>query len=302
MRIKLKEGKQKELILLAKKGLSWGELSKKINLNEHYLANEIKNEKILIGDKMYKKLCGIADINFDRYIIKKHDDNWGRKKGGLNSKGSTIAMKIPEKNEKLAEFIGVILGDGNINSYIKGKKIRVYQVKIAGDYLADEKYHCTYLKKMCEDLFKLKIGEYVNPKRNERFVCLSSKELVEFLLKIGLRSGDKIKNQITIPEWILENDLFTKACLRGLIDTDGSIFRMSNQDPNLIRISFTNYNEKLLNDTRAAFLKLGYNPSKIINNKQFFISRQSEIKKYIKEIGFSNDKHRSRVIKFSSVV
>jgi hypothetical protein len=73
---------------------------------------------------------------------------------------------------------------------------------------------------------------------------------------------------------------------------------MSRRDSNLIRISFTNYNIGLLNDVRKTFLELGFHPSKIINEKQFFISRQEEIKKYLKEVGFSNNKHRERVKRF----
>ena len=77
---------------------------------------------------------------------------------------------------------------------------------------------------------------------------------------------------------------------------------MSNKDPNLLRINFTNYNLTLLEDTRKAFIMLDFHPSKIINNKQFFISRQGEIRKYLKEIGFSNKKHLDRIKVFNSPV
>ena len=75
---------------------------------------------------------------------------------------------------------------------------------------------------------------------------------------------------------------------------------MSNKDPCLIRISFINYNSQLLEDTRGAFIKLGFHPSKIINKKRFYISRQMEIKKYLKEIGFSNKKHINRLKQIQS--
>ena len=86
------------------------------------------------------------------------------------------------------------------------------------------------------------------------------------------------------------------------MDTDGSIFRMSNKDQNLIRISFTNHNSKLLEDTRKGLIVLGFYPSKIIMNRQFFISRQEDIKKYLKEVGFSNKKHLKRIKIFNSPV
>lgn len=296
MRFKLLKGKQKELVLAAKKELSWNQLSKLTGTGSHYLSTELKNEKRLLSDKLYDELCRIAKKNFDNYIIEKYDDNWGRSKGGNNSLGSTLKITIPEKDEIFAEFIGAVLGDGNISCYKEGQKIRVYQVKIAGDYNADKEYHC-YLKNISEKLFGLKVGEVVIPKNNERFLVLSSKKLVEFLIGEGLKAGDKIKNQVTIPSWIWDDGDCLRACVRGLIDTDGSIFQMSKRDSNLIRISFTNYNKRLLNDARQAFVILGFSPSKIIQNKRFFISRQAEIRKYLKEIGFSNKKHQERSYK-----
>jgi len=256
---------------------------------------EWKREKILLPLEIYKKLD--PTDNYKKYILEIKEESWGRSKGGLISKGTLKEIKIPEYCEDWAEFIGIVLGDGNVNTYVKGKKIRVYSVKISGDLELDKKYHVNYIKPLCTALFGLKVGISQAP-NNEIFTCLYSKELVGLLESMGLKSGDKIINQVTIPSWIKENNNYLRACLRGLIDTDGSIFRMSKRDKNLLRISFTNYNKKLLNDARDAFIKLGYSPSKIISNKQIFISRQNDIRKYINEIGFSNPKHIKRLHSF----
>ena len=303
MRIKLKKGKQKELIYLAKKDNPWRELSLFLSLNEAYLCRDVKNEKVLISYEVYEKICKLIGRRFDKFIIEKLEDNWGNVKGGKNSYGSTIKLIKPEFNEKLAEFIGAVLGDGHV-FYHKGKKIGVYGIRIAGDLNLDKDYHENYLKELGKSLFKLegRVLLRIKEKNNERFLDFYSKELVEFFKEIPIYPGNKIKNQSTIPKWIIEHNTFLKACLRGLIDTDGSIFRMSNKNFNLLRICFTNYNITLLNDTRNAFIKLGFNPSKIILNKQFFLSRKSDITKYLKEIGFSNKKHLDRLNKFSPVV
>jgi intein/homing endonuclease len=224
--------------------------------------------------------------------------NWGRIKGGLNSSGSTKEILKPEYSEELAEFIGIILGDGNIHSYKKGKKIGVYSVKIAGDLKKDHDYHVTFIKPLGEKLFGLKAGIQEISKHNEIFTCFYSRELIKYLESHGLKSGDKIKNQITIPKWIFLKDDYLRACIRGLIDTDGSIFRMSKRDKNLLRIGFTNHNKKLLADTHMAIMQLGFNPSRIIKNRAFVISRKADVRKYINEIGFSNEKHRRRLQNF----
>lgn len=304
MRIRLKDGKQRELIYLAKKNLTWSELSKKTGMNQSYLSHDIVNEKILISDKLYGLLCKLSNKNFDCFIEEKLADNWGKSKGGLISEGSTIKLPEIKFDEKLAEFIGAVLGDGHICSYKKGKKVGVYSIRIAGDLKKDRDYHINYLKILCKNVLNLEAREIKREKYNERFLDISSKELVNFFDFMGIKAGNKIVNQSTIPKWIFKDKKFLRACIRGLIDTDGSIFKMSNKDPKLLRISFTNHNLSLLKDSRKAFIQLGFSPSKLINYERFYLSRQSDIEKYLREVRFSNQKHieRLQVFKNSPVV
>lgn len=301
MRIKLSKGKQNELILLAKNKLTWKELASKLNCSEQYLKRDLKYENITLSNEVYAELCLLSKINFDKFIENKLDDNWGSSKGGLNSTGSTIKLIPPKKDEKLAEFIGAVLGDGNITFYQKGKKIGVYSIRIAGDLEKDSRYH-KYLKSLGEKLFNIKGKEILRPKNNERFLAFNSKKLVEFFISMGLKPGDKIKNQTTIPSWIFNDSKCIRSCIRGLIDTDGSFHRMSNKDPNLLRIDFANHNLRLLEDTRNLFIKLDFNPSKLIQNRHFNLSRKEEIKKYLNEIGSSNKKHLDRINKLYSPI
>ena len=87
MRIKLDKGKQRELILEAKGNKTWKEISKILRINEQYLYRELMNEKRLMSDRIYNQLCNLVNKDFDRFILEKLDDNWGRSKGGLNSLG-----------------------------------------------------------------------------------------------------------------------------------------------------------------------------------------------------------------------
>lgn len=304
MRIILKKGKQKKLILLAKKKLTWKQLAEILKISYTYLSGDLKNEKVLISEEVYKKLCDISKINFDEFIVKRLADNWGKSKGGLNSLGSTKQLPKIEFNECLAEFVGAVLGDGHVHSTkkdFKDRKVGVYHVRIAGDLNLDKEYH-HYLGELGERLFDLKFKITLIKKGNERFLNFYSKELVNFFISMGINPGNKIVNQSTIPKWIYRNKNFLKACLRGLIDTDGCIHRMSKKDPNLLRINFKNNNLQLLKDTLNGFILLGFHPSKIICNNVFYISRQNEIEKYLKEIGFSNKKHKDRVKSFQSPV
>ena len=304
MKLRLKKGKQKELMLLAKGGLNWAEFGRLLGISSNYLSGDLKMENILISRKLYTNLCKLAKVDFEQYILEVLPDNWGRSKGGLNSSGSTIKLKKPSFSQELAEFVGAVLGDGHVH-FTKGtskkRKIGVYQIKIAGDLKLDREYH-EHLSNLSKSLFELNPSFIINKKMNERFLCLSSKELVEFFMGMGIKPGNKIVNQSTIPKWVYRDKLYLKSCVRGLIDTDGCIHRMSKRDFSLLRINFKNHDYRLLRDIHRAFVLLGFHPSKIIRNNVFYISRQKEIEKYLKEIGFSNKRHLDRLNKFRSPV
>lgn len=205
-------------------------------------------------------------------------------------------IKYPEKSVKLAELVGIILGDGGI---YENKEAGVYDIRIAGDSVKDRDYMLNYVKPLMDELFNINVKVYFFKNRRCVHLKFSSVRLVEFLKNIGLKSGNKIKTQVTIPDWI-KNDLnFLSACLRGLIDTDGSIYELLPNWPGLFQINFQNYNQTLLKDVRNSFLNLGYNISKISMGTKIYLTRKDNLNKFYKEVGFSNPKHRN---KYSPVV
>lgn len=299
MRIKLKKGKQAELITLAKKDKTWLELSKELDIVPDYIRNELRKEKRLLSEKVYLTLCELTKTNYEKFIEEKLNDNWGRLKGGLNSEGNTKKIKLPRKSEYLSELIGTILGDGHIESYTKGTKIRCYSITITGDSRNDKEYLSNYITNIIKKLFREDTKIKESEDSNTLYLRVYGKEIVKFLNNLGLKSGNKKENNQSIPKWIKNNKNYLIPCLRGLVDTDGSIHYISKNNKNL-RISFTSYIPNLLNDVRNSLIKLGFNPSKIINEKQIFLSRKENIERYIKTIGFSNEKHLNRIKKFNS--
>ena len=296
MRIKLKKGKQKELIVLAKNNKTWKQLSELSNHKPEYIRIDLKSENRLISEELYHTLCNSVGKNFDKYIEKKLKDNWGQSKGGQISKGKTITdISFPKYSKKLAELYGVMLGDGNSNR-TKGYKIGTYMIRIIGDSNLDKEYHINYLKPLMENLFKIevKVGKY---KSNAIHLTIHSKLIVEFFEKIGFPPGNKIKNNLPIPSWIKSDKDYLCACLRGIYDTDGGIYNLNNQ--NTHQIAFTNHNYVLLNDVRNSLLSLGICPSKIINNRRIYLTKKSELIKFLNLIGFRNPRHSKKVKMFN---
>jgi len=293
MRIILRKGLQRNLIIKLKKEHTWKELSKKLILHPDYIRNELKNEKRTLSEETYKKICQILNNNFDNVIIKKLGDNWGKSKGGLNSTGNTKILRFVKESKYLAELIGIILGDGHLEVYKKGKK-RNYSLKIAGDKVKDYEYLSNYVSNLINRLFKEKGKIREVNKNNEIFLSIHGKKLTDFLQDKGLKPGNKKTNNQEIPKWIKDNNSYLKVCLRGLIDTDGSVHYISKLNKNP-RISFTSCIPKLMKDVYNSFRKLNIHTSKVIREKQIFISSKESIKKYLKEIGFSNPKHLKKL-------
>ena len=187
------------------------------------------------------------------------------------------------KTNLLSEFIGIMLGDGNLYSQ---ESTGNYQIRIAFNSKKEYEY-VLFVKNLIENIFNKTFYIKFLKDKNCFHLCLSNKELYYILRKIGLKEK-------RIPSWIFKNKSYLRNCIRGLIDTDGSVFRMSKRDYKLIRIGFKNFNKKLLSDTRKVLILLNFHPSKIICDRQIFLSRQNEIKRYEEEIGFNNPKNKKR--------
>jgi hypothetical protein len=292
MRVILERGKQKELVNKAKGERTWKQLSKILKVAPSYLS-ELSVEKGLLSEDAYKKICSLINENYDSFILKKLEDNWGKSKGGLCSPKNTKSFIFPQESEELAEFFGIMLGDGNVTRYEKGKRIRCYVISVAGELNSEEDYLCNYISPLMERLFREK-PKFRKTAYGEILLRLHGLNLIKFLNEKGLKSGNKKANNQTIPEWISKDDNYLRACIRGLIDTDGSVHYIAETNRN-IRISFVSHIPALLNDVRQALLKLGLLPSKIISNREIYLTSKQTVDEYIRTIGFNNSKHLKRI-------
>ena len=122
-------------------------------------------------------------------------------------------------NNNLAELIGAIIGDGCI-SY--KPEIHQYFIEIVGN-INEEKEYFEYLKDIIKNELNLKVSITVR----ERGLRLKvySKKFIEFLINDLKLIPNKEKCQnISIPDKIMDHSVLLNHCLRGIMDTDGSLF------------------------------------------------------------------------------
>lgn len=261
---------------------------KGIEIRNAFWSN--KQSSVLGGNATYKKYGSIGGDEARRKAQwQKWWDSTGHKE--LPPPFKALALKCPRKSVGLAEFIGIILGDGHISSS---------QVTITLN-ATDDILYAQYITELVKKLFDITPSITKRKNMNAVVISISRKKLVEFLSAIGLIPGDKTKHQVDIPVWIKESQIYSKACVRGLIDTDGCVVNechnIKSKKYCYTRLAFTNASKPLLLSVFKILEGLDFSP-KMRNNKRVQVERSEKITRYFKVIGTSNPKHLARFNRF----
>ena len=160
----------------------------------------------------------------------------------------------------LSELVGIILGDGHLSYNIKN---HYYSLEIALN--SKEPDYISYVINLIKQLFNIEPSIHHRNSDNTTVVRIFRKEIVEKFIKLGLKPGDKVKNRVRVPAWIKEDKSRLIACLRGLTDTDGSIYLAWNVNKNYlcIGINFTSASKPLVQDFKDMCENLGFTLTKI---------------------------------------
>lgn len=259
----------KKLILANQKELS----------NNLRISSNIKNliyKNKTISEKHLNEICK----NCNSINVKLKKSNFNPQKN-LGKYSQSAKIQFSGRNKKFAEFVGILLGDGNLYN----NSIRVTLHK-------NERSYLNFVKYLIFDLFKINPREYLHQKSNTITLYLYNKNLSTLLLNEGLQKGNKVINQIKIPGWIKENQKYSLMCLRGLIDTDGCVYYCKRDKKKYIK--FTNRSENLIGDFLEIAQKNGLN-FRSAGKNNICLYRTEEITKYLKKVGFSNDKHKIKM-------
>lgn len=198
-------------------------------------------------------------------------------------------------------MVGIMLGDGGL---YRPPTTDGYVIQVSINRI-DEKPYVDHVKTLIKDIFNRNPSEY--PKKSDKSISirLHSKKCVNYFESLGLKTGDKVKNQVNVPIWIKENKEFSKFCLKGLFDTDGSIYVHPHKS---IYLSFRNASFPLAEDFKDICESLGINTqpkiteSRVINENtgeiytgyQVFISSKKNVKKFLVTIDPEKFKDQSR--------
>lgn len=127
-------------------------------------------------------------------------------------------LVIPKPSADLANFLGILSGDGYIYHC---RKYHKYIIEIVGNRLNDRQFLLNHVVNLFERLFHIIPHVYDRKSCNVMMIIARSKGLYNFLKGIGFPSGKK--TGLHIPDWAAQSEECTRAFVRGIFDTDGSL-------------------------------------------------------------------------------
>ena len=320
-------GGQRRFLLKAVKNLnlSWSLFADKIRVQKRTL-NDWKREEYSMPLNVLRKISVVAKVKIPRNIEIK-EPFWyiykGAKIGGLavykkygriggdpeyrkkkwyewweregkykqhSIISAPLSIKKPRKSKALAEFVGIVLGDGGISKY---------QISISFNSENEKKYG-KFVKSLIKRLFDVYISTCYDKKSASFDLLVSRSRLVCFCIeKLGLKRGNKVKQQVDIPEWIKQNQSYLITCVRGLMDTDGCVFthryKVNGKLYSYKKLAFKNSSYPLIKSVYD-FLKntILLRPRISKDLKEVRIESKEDVQKYFQLIGFHNPKNLKR--------
>ncbi len=195
----------------------------------------------------------------------------------------------------LYELYGILMGDGCISRYHNQGRIR-YEIRVDGNAVTDEAYYYLYLVPLISRV----VGKNHPTVRFRKqcsgvYVRFLKKEFALFLNEsFGFPFGKK--GDIKIKEEIVEDFSKARYVLRGIFDTDGSIYFTKNNSKvrNYPIIEITTYSPILLSQLMKLLVSADFLVR--INHRKDSVKLHGKenLLKWMKLIGTSHPDKRSK--------
>ncbi len=201
-------------------------------------------------------------------------------------------ITIPKRSMRLAEFCGILIGDGGISKY---------QIIITLNSETDKMYS-KFIVLLIQELFNINAKIYKLKNKKAINISISRRNAVIFLIEQGMKLGNKIKQNLLIPDWIMDSKEYRISCLRGMVDTDGSVVHethiIKKRKYVYPRLNFTSSSHGLIKQTFSILSELDFKPKIRRGGKAVQLENLREICQYFSVVGSSNPKHLNRISKW----
>lgn len=263
--IKLHNQKQFFNLLLDNLKLSQTRTAKLFGIPKTTMSAYCRRE-IGLPKSLFVYLCSFAKIDISKF-----------KGTEYNAHNSEKKIKIPVLDKYLANFLGILAGDGHVSDYC-------YEVSVVGDKDLDKQFLSKHVFHLFERLFGLE--PHFKLQDNALTCRVYSKKLMELLNETYGVPLRKKKNNLHIPSQIVNNKIMLKSYLSGVFDTDGCFHR---HHKNTAAVEFISGDANFLEEIKQSLKSLDFNPCK--SGKSIYLYNADEINRFFCEIGSKNEKH-----------
>ena len=268
-----------EILLEVKsfQNINWNNFAKILNVNVSTLRHDWRKKCIALPLKHFKLILDFhPSLHFkdlEKYLIVL-DSSWGQRLG-KKSKHDYI-IKIPKIDQDFAEFYGILAGDGCVYNDLSG-------FCISGNSILDKNYIEIYVSNLIYKLFKIKPRIYYSKTQKSIRGIVYSKQIAEFLVNFGFPRGYKKKGKLVVPQsWFKKQKLLTRF-IRGLNDTDGSVYPQKNSK---IVLDMSITQKSLLESSIKAFNILNFKINNTTN--RIYLCGHSPVSNFFSRFGSSN--------------
>jgi len=205
-------------------------------------------------------------------------------------------------NQELAEFVGIVIGDGHLAHQIR-KTSKFYSLRISCNLTEDVSHFNLVINPIFEKLFNSSLSIIQSKGKNYFIAVKCSKSIVQFLnVNFNIPIGNKTCN-ISMPENIIQSERGILASfIRGLADTDFSLsFKRKNYYNDYPVIKGSLQSKILIQQLYTSLIALGFTPYLVLYesnmdkrfNKNYerhsiYLSGKANLERWISLIGFNN--------------
>jgi len=189
--------------------------------------------------------------------------------------------------KEFCEFYGILMGDGCLTRYNTPDGTK-YAIIISGNKRFEFPYYA-YIQNIIASQFK--VYSVINEQRNTNAIDLyiRNKSLFFSLHNFGFPIGRKYE-QLKIPNQILSLPWHLKKYfIRGLFDTDGTIYTKKHEKYRYPYIGVTSINRELLEEIRIMLRRRGY--PFYISGQNLLMRGISNTHRWMQDVGTSQPKH-----------
>ncbi|MBT3866230.1 hypothetical protein HOF78_04000 [Candidatus Woesearchaeota archaeon] len=203
-------------------------------------------------------------------------------------------------DEDLAEFVGFFIGDGCLS---KSRSTGVLLLTGAAKRQSEEYF--LHLNKILMENFN-GCGNVYHRRDSDVFLLrVYNKKILGFFLKLGYSYGPK-SNTVFIPEEIIRERRLSTACLRGIFNSDGSIYRRYSKAygkhkrhyKDYFNVQFKSNSKTLVEQIKSILEREEIFTNKIIVDNKAFVLRitsQKMVGKFLDTININHPYHIERI-------